>query len=63
MHVELGSKVGVKDAVDVFQMSASSVFVQFVGFGIWSMEMAAPRCRPKEVEVLTRDKHASLAHQ
>ena len=63
MHVELRREVRVQHTVDVLKMGAASVFVKFVGFGVWPVEMATPGCCPKEVQVLARDKHASLAHQ
>ena len=63
MHMELRSEVGVKYAVNVFQMRASSVFVEFVRFGIWPVEMSTSGCSPKEVKVLPRNKHIPLAHQ
>ena len=62
--MELGSEVGVKNAVNVLQMSTSGVFVKFVRLGIRSVEVStASRCGSKEVEVLARNKHAPLAHQ
>ena len=61
--MEFRRKVGVKDAVYIFQMSSSGVFVKLVWFWIWPVEVSTSGCRPKEVKVLARNKHAPLAHQ
>ena len=62
--MELGCEVGVKNAVDVFQVRTSGVFVEFVRLGIRPVEVStASRSGSKEVEVLARNKHAPLAHQ
>jgi hypothetical protein len=41
MHVELGSKVRVKDGVHVLEMSATSVLVKAVGLWVGAMEIAS----------------------
>lgn len=56
MHVELGGKVRVQNTIDVLEVGATRVFVQFVRLRIRSMEMTATSLsRLKEVKVLARD--------
>jgi len=38
MQVELRSKVGVKDSVDVFHVCAARILVQTIGFGVGAVE-------------------------
>jgi hypothetical protein len=41
MHVEFRREVRVQDCVYVFEVCSAGVLVEGVGFGVWSVEVAA----------------------